>query len=92
LQPYLDPLPREPLGDSPALHYSYSAAPGNNYQSYGLYARMEGNGGQNDKGYYANAFEFGQRVSYCMNKYLGTDRDWFITYQSSWSNVCRGGN
>jgi general secretion pathway protein G len=68
-------------------YYHYTSQATDNYQTYGLMVYMEGNSGQSDGGYYANAYEVGPKPSYCMSKYTGTAASW-ITYNS----LCSGGN
>jgi prepilin-type N-terminal cleavage/methylation domain-containing protein len=67
--------------------YRYTSQSGDNFQSYGMLVFLEGNGGANDGGYFANAFEVGPKPSYCMSKYSGTSANW-----TSYVNVCTGGN
>jgi prepilin-type N-terminal cleavage/methylation domain-containing protein len=68
-------------------YYWYTSQDSDNYQTYGLMVFLEGSGGQNDNGYYANAYELGQKPGYCSSKYTGTAASW-ITYHSQ----CSGGN
>jgi prepilin-type N-terminal cleavage/methylation domain-containing protein len=67
--------------------YRYTSQSGDNFQTYGMLVYLEGNGGANDGGYFANAFEVGPKPSYCMNKYSGASANW-----TSYVNVCTGGN
>ncbi len=69
--------------------YHYNATPNNSWQTYGLMIYLKGSGGQNDGGYYSDAYEIGSTVSYCMNKYTGTNRDW--RWRST-NPVCAGGD
>jgi hypothetical protein len=48
---------------------------------------LEGSGGQNDGGYFVNAYEVGPKPSYCMSKYSGADASW-IPY----TTLCVGGD
>jgi prepilin-type N-terminal cleavage/methylation domain-containing protein len=88
LAPYmkLDPtsLSSATVGD---YGYRYTSQSGDNFQSYGMSVNLEGNGGANDGGYFANAFEVGPKPSYCMNKYSGASANWTV-----YVNVCSGGN
>jgi general secretion pathway protein G len=67
--------------------YWYTSQDSDNYQTYGLMVFLESNGGQNDGGYYANAYEVGQKPAYCTSKYTGTSANWTV-YHSQ----CSGGN
>lgn len=69
--------------------YYYNSAAANNYQTYGFMVYLQGDGGQNDGGYLANAYEVGQDPSYCMSTYTGTNALW---HWSSLETRCRGGN
>lgn len=68
-------------------YYWYTSQDSDNYQSYGLMVFLEGNGGANDGGYLANAYETGQKPPYCMSKYTGASADW-----RSYHSQCAGGN
>ncbi|MNR00329.1 Type II secretion system protein G precursor [compost metagenome] len=67
--------------------YWYTSQDSDNYQTYGMMVYLEGSGGQNDGGYYTNAYEVGQKPAYCASKYTGASAAW-ITYHSQ----CSGGN
>lgn len=67
--------------------YWYTSQASDNYQTYGMMVYLEASGGQNDGGYYANAFEIGQKPAYCMSKYSGTGANW-----TSYNTECAGGN
>jgi len=67
--------------------YTYTSQPGDNFQSFGLMVYLESTGGQNDKGYFANAYEVGGKPAYCRVKYTGTDGNW-----TTYINKCGGGN
>ena len=83
---YIDPTS---LSDATQgnYYYWYTSQDSDNYQTYGLMVYLESNAGQNDSGYYANAYELGQKPAYCSSKYSGTNASW-ITYHSQ----CAGGN
>lgn len=68
-------------------YYHYTSQTGDNYQSYGMMVYLEGNSGQNDGGYYSNAYEIGSKPAYCMSKYTGTSANW-----TSYTTLCTGGN
>lgn len=68
-------------------YYYYTSQASDNYQTYGMSVFLEGNGGQNDGGYFSNYYEVGPKPSYCMSKYTGTSAGWM-----SYTNVCVGGN
>ncbi len=70
-----------------SYEYYYTSQPGDNFQSYGMMVGLEGTGGQNDGGYYANAFEVGPKPTYCMSKYTGSNASW-----RNYNTVCNGGN
>ena len=103
LSPYIDNLPKdEPRDDT--YYYMYYSSPGDNYQTYGVGAKLENNDDQaatDDGGFYPSskntdgfqftAYEVGSMVSYCMSKYNGNDADWFWK-RGTWSQVCEGGN
>lgn len=88
LAPYItiDPtsLSNATQGD---YYYRYTSQDNNNYQTYGLMVYLEGDGGQNDGGYYANGYELGQKPAYCMSKYTGSNANW-----TSYHDQCAGGN
>jgi prepilin-type N-terminal cleavage/methylation domain-containing protein len=67
--------------------YWYTSQSSDNYQTYGMMVYLEGNGGQGDGGYYANAYEVGQKPTYCISKYSGTNANW-----TSYTSQCSGGN
>ena len=68
-------------------HYHYTSQSSDGYRSYGLMVYLEGSGGANDGGYYANAYEVGQKPAYCLANYTGTGAIW-----TSYNTVCNGGN
>ena len=68
-------------------YYYYTSQSLNNYQNYGLMVYLEGNGGANDGGYHADAYEVGPGPAYCMKKYTGTNANW-----KAWNSICAGGN
>ncbi|MGN6330311.1 MAG: type II secretion system protein [Motilibacteraceae bacterium] len=67
--------------------YWYTSQSSDNYQTYGLMVYLEGNGGQDDGGYFANAYEVGPKPRYCMAKYAGSAANW-----TSYTNQCAGGD
>lgn len=67
--------------------YHYTSQAADNYQTYGLMVRLEGNSGQNDGGYYTTAYEVGPKPAYCMSKYTGTGAIW-----TTYNTLCNGGN
>jgi prepilin-type N-terminal cleavage/methylation domain-containing protein len=84
-------LPNDPQGAISTRYYAYSSNTGNSNQTYGLSVTLEQSPlAANDGGFYANFFETGPQVSYCMNKYSGNDRNWLL--KVTFSNVCYGGN
>jgi prepilin-type N-terminal cleavage/methylation domain-containing protein len=68
-------------------YYHYTSQATDNYQTYGLMVYMEGTSGQNDGGYYSNAYEVGSKPAYCATKYTGTGANW-----TSYNSICAGGN
>lgn len=68
-------------------YYRYTSQSVDNYQTYGIMVYLEGSGGVDDGGYYANAYELGPKPAYCKGKYTGTGADW-----TSYNTVCAGGN
>ena len=70
-----------------SYYYFYTSQASDNYQSYGMMVYLEGSGGQGDGGYYGNAYEVGQKPTYCMGKYTGTAAAW-----TSYNTICNGGN
>jgi hypothetical protein len=48
---------------------------------------LEGNSGQNDGGYFSNAYEVGPKPGYCMATYTGTNANW-----TAYVSQCTGGN
>lgn len=68
-------------------YYHYTSQNSDDYQTYGIMVYLEGTGGQNDGGYYPNAFEVGQKPTYCASKYSGSGARW-TTYYSQ----CSGGD
>lgn len=90
LAPYMtiDPVSMS-SSTSGNLGYYYNSSYTNGFQSYGLYVNLNGSGGQNDGGYYSNAYEVGTDPAYCMSKYTGTSARW------GWSSArtrCIGGD
>lgn len=78
-----------PLSDAVAgagMFY-YTSQVSDSYQTYGMYIKMEGNGGQNDGGYFANYYEVGPQPRYCMSKYTGTNASW-----KNYNSICVGGD
>jgi general secretion pathway protein G len=67
--------------------YYYTSQPNDSWQTYGMMVALEGSGGQADGGYFANAFEVGPKLSYCMSKYTGTSASW-----RTYSDICVGGS
>ena len=67
--------------------YHYTSQSPDNFQTYGLMVYLQGNGGANDGGYYASAYEVGTKPRYCTGKYTGTNANW-----TSYVTVCAGGN
>lgn len=68
-------------------YYHYTSQSSDGYQTYGLMVYLEGTGGQNDGGYYTNAYETGPKPAYCMSKYAGTAARW-----TTWTTQCAGGD
>ena len=103
MQPYMERLPRDPLQPDVNYPYFYDSNAGDNYQSYGLMARMENPSNywrvDADGGYYDDPdccyYEVGPQPAYCMQKYaasgLPADRNWW-PLPGQEANVCRGGN
>lgn len=88
LAPYMaiDPVSLSSATTGGTYYYYYNSSGNDNYMHYGLMVYLEGNGGQNDGGYYAGAYEAGNNPSYCMSTYAG---DW---RWSSPNTRCQGGN
>lgn len=72
-------------------YYSYASQSGDNWQSYGIMVYLEGSGGANDGGYYANAYEMGPGPTYCSRTYSGTGAEW-LNKSGVYSQRCMGGN
>lgn len=91
LAPYLtvDPVSLSSFTTGTTYYYYYNSSGNDNFMHYGLMAYLEGNDGQNDGGYYANAYETGSNPAYCMGAYSGANASW----RWSASNTrCQGGN
>ena len=88
LSPYMTIDPTS-LSDATqgAYYYHYTSQSSDNYQTYGMMVYLEGNGGQNDGGYYSNAYEVGPKPGYCTATYTGTAANW-----TSYTAQCAGGN
>src|SRR5690606_39212172 len=58
LQPYMSVVPESlSTATTGSTHYYYyTSSPSNNYQTYGFMVYLEGDGGDSDGGYFANAF------------------------------------
>jgi len=67
--------------------YYYTSQAVDSYQTYGMMVYLEGTGGANDGGYFANAYEVGPKPPYCMGKYTSTGANW-----RNYTNICNGGN
>ena len=67
--------------------YWYTSQSSDNYQEYGVMVFLEGSSGQNDGGYYANAYEVGTKPRYCSATYTGVDARW-----TTYATLCAGGN
>lgn len=70
-----------------AYTYYYTSQESDNYQTYGMMVNLEGSGGQNDGGFFPNAYEVGPKPVYCMTKYTGSDASW-----RNYNSVCNGGS
>jgi len=68
-------------------YYHYTSQASDDYQSYGFMVFLEGTGGQSDNGYFANAYEVGNKPGYCTSRYSGADARW-----TTYNTVCAGGN
>lgn len=68
-------------------YYFYTSQASDSYQTYGLMVYLEGSAGQSDGGYYATAYEVGQKPRYCTATYTGTGANW-----TTYNTVCGGGN
>lgn len=75
--------------DAVGNYYYYTTYPASRPQTYGIMVYLQGSGGQNDGGYYSNAYEIGPLIKYCMDTYTGTGRNWAW---SSAATTCHGGN
>ena len=53
------------------FYYYYTSSPTNNFQTYGLMVYLNGNAGNCEGGYHANAYEIGDNPRYCMASYAG---------------------
>ena len=91
LKPYMN---LDPVSMSDATQgnrgYYYNSNVADDYQTYGMMAYLESDGGANDGGVYDNAYEIGERPSYCAQKYTGSDRAWIFS-ASSYDRICAGG-
>ena len=67
--------------------YWYTSQSSDNYQTYGMMVFLESDSGKNDGGYFANAYEVGQKPRYCSTTYTGTNARW-----TTYSTLCAGGN
>lgn len=67
--------------------FYYTSQATDNYQTYGMYIKVDGNGGQSDGGYYSGYYEVGPKPRYCMSQYTGTNANWRV-----YNSVCAGGN
>lgn len=67
--------------------YRYTSQSTDNFQTYGLMVMLEGTGGQNDGGYFANGYELGGKPRYCAGKYTGAGANWV-----AWTAQCSGGD
>ena len=74
-------------GDGFNKSYYYTTKLGNNFQTYGLAASLEGESNlkSNDGGSWSWAYEVGVNPSYCKTKY---NSEWWTGYP----NVCVGGD
>ncbi|MDO8510332.1 MAG: type II secretion system protein [bacterium] len=87
LAPYINPLPRDPLGNQSNYIYYYDADSGDNYQTYGLMMRLEHSSNYpkvNDGGWYNSSgsyYEVGKQPSYCR-------ATWNLNWWGSSSFVC----
>lgn len=70
-----------------SYYYWYTSQNSDSYQTYGLMVFLEGTGGQSDGGYFPNAYEVGQKPTYCRATYAGTEANW-----TSYNTLCSGGN
>ena len=88
LAPYMQIDPTS-LSDATqqSYYYHYTSQSSDNYQTYGMMVYLEGTGGQNDGGYYSNAYEVGSKPAYCASKYTSTNANW-----TSYTSQCTGGN
>lgn len=73
-------------------YYSYDSQSDDNYQTYSIMVYLEGNGGANDGGYYANGYELGQNPRYCASTYTGANREWLNVTGGVYNQRCQGGN
>lgn len=91
LAPYmtLDPTSLSSATTGTTYYYYYNSAINDSYKHYGLMVYLEGSGGQNDGGYFSNAYEVGENPAYCMRKYTGSSASW---KWSSPNTRCQGGN
>lgn len=89
--PYMsiDPVSLSSATTGTTYYYYYSSGGNDSYMHYGLMVYLEGSGGQNDGGYYANAYEVGNNPAYCMGAYTGSNASW---RWSSSNTRCQGGN
>lgn len=71
-----------------AYTYYYTSNDNSGYQMYGIMVWLEGSDGQNDRGYYSNAYEVGSSPEYCMSKYTGSNANW---QWSGTNDTCAGG-
>lgn len=92
LAPYItiepESMSRATQGD---YYYNYASQVNDGWQSYGMMVQLEGDGGANDGGFYANRYEVGNNPAYCQATYSNNDADWF-SKPTNWGNRCEGGN
>lgn len=67
-------------------YYRYTSQSLDGWQQYGMMVYLETSAGDGDNGYYANAWEIGNKVEYC-KKYSGSGANWYV-----WAQMCSGGN
>lgn len=91
LAPYMtiDPVSLSSATTGGSYYYYYNSEGSDGRAHYGMMVYLEGSGGQNDGGYYTNAYEVGDNPAYCIKTYTGTGAAW---RWSSPNTRCQGGN
>jgi prepilin-type N-terminal cleavage/methylation domain-containing protein len=74
--------------DEKKSYFRYQSKSSQNYQNYGIIVQLEASSlNETDGGYYDQYYELGPNPKYCMNKYTGTNGNWW-----NGTDRCAGGN